>query len=87
MIEILLIYLVFVTAVFLGTIKEFNNLAYTPKEIYECNNCNMFVCILLFIVLLVLNPFFSVAKFLYWIFHVGRKKIDYKASDNVERKE
>lgn len=62
-----------VAVIFMITIKDFHNLAYTPKEIYDINNCNMFACVLLFIVWLVFNPFLFVVKFLYWIFHVGRK--------------
>lgn len=68
----IIIYLCFTVAVFLVTIKDFDSLAFTPKEIYECNNFNMFAAVLLFCVWLVLNPFLCIAKFLWWLFHAGR---------------
>lgn len=69
----LFIYLLFISGTFLGTIKDFGCMAMTPKQIYECNNINMFACVVLYIVALILNPLFFLAHFLYWIFHVGRK--------------
>lgn len=57
---------------FITTIKDFNNVAVTPKEMYECNNINLFACVLLWIFMFVFNPFFYLARFIYWIFHVGR---------------
>lgn len=57
---------------FIATIKDFNNVAVTPKEMYECNNINLFACVLLWIFMFVFNPFFYLARFIYWIFHVGR---------------
>ena len=67
------IYIIFIIVTFISTISEFDSYAATPQEIYECNNFNMFACILLFLFLLVINPLFCIAKFLYFIFHVGRK--------------
>lgn len=32
---------------FIATIKDFNNVAVTPKEMYECNDINLFACVLL----------------------------------------
>ena len=69
---ILTIYLVFIVGIFLVTIEDFGSIAVTPKQIYECNNLNMFACVLLFIIGFISNPLFYVAHFLYWIFHVGR---------------
>lgn len=66
------IYTCIVAGMFFGTIKDFNNVAVTPKEIYECNDMNMFACIVLFLIMLVLNPLFYIAQFLYWVFHVGK---------------
>lgn len=66
------IYIIFILSIFLATIKDFGNVAITPKEIYDCNNFNMFACVLLFLLALVLNPLFFSAHFIYWIFHVGR---------------
>lgn len=70
----LLIYLVFIVVMFLSTINDFDCIAITPKQIYEFHDLNMFGCVVLFIFLLVLNPLFYAAHFLYWIFHVGRKR-------------
>ena len=70
---ILLIYVIYVVLIFCNTISDFGNVAVTPRQIYECNNLNMFGCIVLFIFGFILNPLFVVAHFLYWIFHVGRK--------------
>lgn len=70
---ILLIYPIYTVAMLLSTIDDFDNVAITPKQIYECNNLNMFGCVVLFIVSIIINPLFFVAHFLYWIFHVGRK--------------
>ena len=69
---ILLIYVIFVVFIFFITISDFGNVAVTPRQIYECNNLNMFACVLLFIIAFIVNPLFFVAHFLYWIFHVGR---------------
>ena len=60
------IYLCFIVTVFLVTIKDFDSVADTPKEIYEINDFNMFAA------MLVLNPLFYITKFLWWLFHVGR---------------
>ena len=70
---ILLFYSIFVVVAFFNTISDFGNVAVTPRQIYECNNLNMFACVLLFIIAFIVNPLFYVAHFLYWIFHVGRK--------------
>lgn len=67
------IYLCIIVALFLMRIEDFNSVACTPKEIYDCNNCNMFTCILISIVWFVLNPLLFVARFLYWITHIGRE--------------
>ena len=66
--EILTIYLIIVVGIFLGTIKDFGNMSITPKQLYECNNFNMFAAVLLF------NPLFFITHFFYWIFHVGREE-------------
>lgn len=69
---VLAIYICAATGMFFGTIKDFYNIAVTPKEIYECNDMNMFACVVLFLIMLVLNPIFYIAQFLYWVFHVGK---------------
>lgn len=70
--DFVIIYLCFTGVIFLATIKEFDSVAFTPKEIYEINNFNMFAAVLLFCLWLILNPLICIVKFLWWIFHVGR---------------
>lgn len=67
------IYLIFIVGIFLATIKYFGNVSVTPRQIYECNDLNMFACVLLFLIFIILDPLFLLAHFLYWVFHVGRK--------------
>ncbi len=71
--EILLIYLMVIMVFFLATIKDFWNMAVTPKQLYERSNFNMFGAVLLYIFVFVFDPLFFTAHFLYWIFHAGRK--------------
>lgn len=70
--EFLIIYICFIIGMFVATIKDFNNVAVTPKEMYECNNLNLFACVVLWIFMFVFNPFFYLTQFIYWVFHVGR---------------
>ena len=72
--EFLLVYVSLIIAMFIVTIKDFNNVAVTPKEIYECNDFNMFGCIVIFVIMFLVNPLFFIAHFLYWIFHIGETK-------------
>ncbi len=72
--EFLLTYIYIIVAMFIVTIKDFNNVAVTPKEIYECNDFNMFGCIVIFVIMFLVNPLFFIAHFLYWIFHIGETK-------------
>lgn len=67
------IYACIAIGMFCGTIKDFNNVAVTPNEIYECNDFNMLACVLLFLIMLFLNPLFYLAQFLYWLFHVEKE--------------
>ena len=68
--EFLLVYVSIIIAMFIVTIKDFENVAVTPKEIYECNNFNIFACVIVFIIMFLVNPLFFVAHLLYWLFHV-----------------
>lgn len=70
--EFLIIYTCFIIGMFVATIKDFNNIAVTPKEMYECNEFNLFACVVLWIFMFMFNPLFYLAQFIYWIFHVGR---------------
>lgn len=70
--EFLIIYVSIIIGMFIVTIKDFDNVAVTPKEIYECNNFNVFACVIVFIIMFLVNPLFFVAHFLYWLFHVEK---------------
>mgnify|MGYP007121853225 CR=1 FL=1 len=70
--EFLIIYVSIIIGMFIVTIKDFDNVAVTPKEIYECNNFNIFACVIVFIIMFLVNPLFFVAHFLYWLFHVEK---------------
>lgn len=68
----LLTYISIIVAMFIVTIKDFDNVAVTPREIYESNNLNMFACVMIFIIMFVVNPLFFKTHFLYWLFHIKR---------------
>lgn len=70
---ILIIYVIVITVTFLSTVWSFKGLCSTPAELYECNNLNMFGCVFVYIVFVLLDPLLFVVKFLYWIFHTGRE--------------
>ncbi len=69
--EFLLVYVSIVIAMFIVTIKDFENVAVTPKEIYESNDLNMFGCVVIFVIMFLVNPLFFIAHFIYLVFHVG----------------
>lgn len=69
--EFLLVYVSIIIAMFIVTIKNFENVAVTPKEIYESNDLNMFGCVVIFVIMFLVNPLFFIAHFIYWVFHVG----------------
>ena len=48
-------------------------LLWTPRDIYDKTNFNIFGCWVLYIGLCIISPFMAIGKFIYWIFHVGRK--------------
>lgn len=68
------LYVAFTVIIFFNTISDFDNAAVTPKQIYECSDFNMFGCVVIFIVGVILNPLFYIVHFIYWAFHVGRKE-------------
>ena len=70
--KFLIIYVSIIIGMFIVTIKDFDNVAVAPKEIYECNNFNIFACVIVFIIMFLVNPLFFVAHFLYWLFHVEK---------------
>ena len=53
--------------------EDFDDMAVTPKEIYDSNDINMFGCVIVFIICFILNPLFYIAHFIHWLFDVGRK--------------
>lgn len=69
--EFLLVYVSIIIAMFIVTIKDFENVAVTPKKIYESNDLNMFGCVVIFVIMFLVNPLFFIAHFIYWVFHVG----------------
>lgn len=74
---LLLLYCVVVVVQFIVYIvseANGNGFAITPKEIYDCNNCNMIGAWTLFFIFFAINPLYCLYKFLYWIFHFGREK-------------
>lgn len=45
----------------------------TPNEIYESSKMNWFGVIVVFILRIILEPIQYACRFLWWLFHVGRK--------------
>lgn len=71
---ILAIYIIFIVVMGFVTIEDYDNIAVTPKQIYECTNLNIFACTLIFIIAFVLDPLFFILHFIDWLLHVGRKE-------------
>lgn len=70
---ILAYYIIFIIAMFFATIKDYGNVAVTPRQIYECTEINIFACVLVFVIAFVLDPLFFILHFIGWLLHVGRK--------------
>lgn len=66
--------LAFYIIIFFATLGDYDNVAVTPKQIYECTNLNIFACTLIFIIAFVLNPLFFILHFIDWVMHFGRKE-------------
>lgn len=62
----------FVTGV-VTTKGDLLSIAFTPEEIYDVTDCNMFFCVLLFVLWIFVNPFYALYRLLHWAMHVGRK--------------
>ena len=71
---LLAIYVVCVIGMFLTTISDYYDVTITPMEIYEDTDWNIIACILVFLIMLMLNPLFYIVHFIDWLFHVGRKE-------------
>lgn len=67
-------YLIFIVATFFGTVGEFNRVACTPKQMKEISRLNMFGCILMWLLMIMLDPLFFFAKLVWWAIHVGVEK-------------
>ena len=71
---IIYFYILSILGIGVSSIFEyFDDMAVTPKEIYDSNDINMFGCVIVFIICFILNPLFYIAHFIHWLFHVGRK--------------
>lgn len=68
----LICYICVIVVMFFVTLKDFDSFASTPKQVYDCNNFNMFASVLVFVIVFLFNPLIFILKFLWWIFHVGR---------------
>lgn len=72
----LLIYFIFIfISCFLFLVEEAKGVGFsiTPRDIYDSNDFNMFGAWCVFVIFLMVNPLYILLKFLYWMFHVGRK--------------
>lgn len=70
---ILAFYIIFIIIIFFATIGDYDNVAVTPRQIYECTDLNIFACTLIFIIAFVLDPLFFILHFIDWVMHFGRK--------------
>lgn len=71
---ILAFYIIFIIIIFFATMGDYENIAVTPRQIYECTDLNIFACTLIFVIAFVLNPLFFIVHFIDWLLHVGRKE-------------
>ena len=70
---ILAIYIVFIIFTFFATISDYDNVAVTPRQLYECTDLNIFACTLVCIIAFVIDPLFFILHFIDWAIHFGRK--------------
>lgn len=70
----LVFYIMFIIVMFFATIKDYSNVAVTPKQIYECSDLNIFSCVLVFVIAFVIDPLFFALHFIDWAMHFGRKE-------------
>lgn len=67
------LYIAIVVCMTFVTLKDYDNVSFTPIELYECNTFNFSTCILLWLFMFLINPIFFIIHFLDWLVHVGRK--------------
>lgn len=73
MFEVLIaIYIATVIVFFVVSVPDIHDCPSTPRQVYESGNLNMFGSAVVWIIVVILDPLLFVAKFIYWIFHVGR---------------
>lgn len=46
----LVVYIIWIIGIFIATIGDYENIAVTPKQVYECTDLNMFACTLVIII-------------------------------------
>lgn len=71
---ILVFYIIFIVVIFFAMINDYDNVAVTPRQIYECTDLNIFACVLVFVIGFVIDPLFYVLHFIDWAMHFGRKE-------------
>lgn len=57
----------------LGNINQLDYSISTPTDLYNSTDLNWIGVILLYILYLLMFPLAFILKFLYWVFHVGRR--------------
>lgn len=67
---ILIFYLIITIWAGLFTIGDMHNHANTPRAICNINNFNLLAASLLWVVSFIINPWYYVCCFLYWLFHI-----------------
>lgn len=71
---ILTFYILFIIIIFFATLLDYDNVAVTPRQLYECTGLNIFACTSVFIIAFVIDPLFFILHFIDWMIHFGRKE-------------
>lgn len=67
------IYFIIVIAMFFVTIEGYNDIEFTPKDVYETYNLNIVGSCIVWIIQVAFDPLLYIIKMLDWLLHVGRK--------------
>lgn len=70
----LLIYLIIAICALSITWSERKCMYLSPSDVYDDTDFNYATCIIIFIILVVLDPFLYFVKLISYLMHVGRKK-------------
>lgn len=74
----IIFYCIITFVIFIGVMLEIHwdiqSFAISPKEISEMEDLNIFGGICLSIVFFIISPWMYFCRFVYWIFHVGRRR-------------